>query len=399
MRGNCELSRIPNVWLPPEGLTTSSPDGKNLHQAFINLSKLKVVSACEYTEHEGSRAKTNSCSLPCLLPHRPSSEAFFPFDSVFPWRFPGSFWCASVNLVRSDRLYLASSCLSRKIGSLCEKRVFFFPFFCFFFVRVPLCEKRLIDWLPVRMEKESKEQRAPPERDFPLQWGSCKRLRCVKVREGGSPARSDGRRRATSRINRRIVAGADKDFPTPRFRHPAQLLYRRFESVGSENQKSRSVTSSPEKEDRCYATRGSLMPHGCEGENGAGGGGVADERGGAVALPRFFISLSNKEKEEDFMAMKGCKLPQRPKKRSKYIQKCILLVSPGTWLPDLSQERYEVREKKGLRKVHILFFQMLIHSSPSELAFVLEMPPLSESSYPLQRKRGLKAMSLESDSE
>ncbi|XP_042473101.1 uncharacterized protein LOC122055635 isoform X1 [Zingiber officinale] len=215
------------------------------------------------------------------------------------------------------------------------------------------------------MEKESKEQRAPPERDFPLQWGSCKRLRCVKVREGGSPARSDVRRRATSRINRRIVAGGDKDFPTPRFRHPAQLLYRRFESVGSENQKSRSVTSSPEKEDRCYATRGSLMPHGCEGENGAGGGGVADERGGAVALPRFFISLSNKEKEEDFMAMKGCKLPQRPKKRSKYIQKCILLVSPGTWLPDLSQERYEVREKKGLRK----------------------------------RKRGLKAMSLESDSE
>ncbi|XP_074557885.1 uncharacterized protein LOC141813801 [Curcuma longa] len=224
------------------------------------------------------------------------------------------------------------------------------------------------------MEKESKEQRAPPprvappERDFPLQWGSCKRLRCVKFREEGSPARSDGRRRAASRINRRIVAGGDKDFPTPRFRHPGQLLYRRFESVGSENQRSQSVASSPEKEDRCYATRGSLMPHGCEGQNGeggGGGGGVADERGGAVALPRFFISLSNKEKEEDFMAMKGCKLPQRPKKRSKHIQKCILLVSPGTWLPDLSQERYEVREKKGSRK----------------------------------RRRGLKAMSLESDSE
>ncbi|KAG6516575.1 hypothetical protein ZIOFF_027040 [Zingiber officinale] len=84
----------------------------------------------------------------------------------------------------------------------------------------------------VWMEKESKEQRAPPlraappERDFPLQWGSCKRLRCVKVREEGSPGKSDGRRRATSRINRRIVIGGDRDFPTPRFRHPAQLPHR-----------------------------------------------------------------------------------------------------------------------------------------------------------------------------
>ncbi|RWV94465.1 hypothetical protein GW17_00042993, partial [Ensete ventricosum] len=111
------------------------------------------------------------------------------------------------------------------------------------------------------------------------------------------------------------------------------------ESAGSENRRSRSVSLSPEKEDRCYTTRGSVA-HGCEGENGAGGG-VGDERGAAV-LPRFFVSLSNKEKEEDFMAMKG-----------------------WAWLSDLSQERYEVREKKGSRK----------------------------------RRRGLKAMCMESDSE
>ncbi|RWW40232.1 hypothetical protein BHE74_00054369 [Ensete ventricosum] len=82
------------------------------------------------------------------------------------------------------------------------------------------------------MEKESKEQRgaplraAPPEPDFPLQWGSRKRLRCVKVRDEGSPAKSDGRRRATSRINRRVVTGGDKDFPAPRFHRPAQLPHR-----------------------------------------------------------------------------------------------------------------------------------------------------------------------------
>ncbi|KAK1313840.1 hypothetical protein QJS10_CPA06g01565 [Acorus calamus] len=83
----------------------------------------------------------------------------------------------------------------------------------------------------------------------------------------------------------------------------------------------------------------------------------------------------SKEKEEDFMAMKGCKLPQRPKKRAKFIQKCLLsywvsffmvhLVTPGAWLSDLSHERYEVREKKCSRK----------------------------------RRRGLKAMHMESELE
>ncbi|XP_042404652.1 uncharacterized protein LOC121994801 [Zingiber officinale] len=139
--------------------------------------------------------------------------------------------------------------------------------------------------------------------------------------------------------------------------HPPLYPLRRSESTGSKNHNSRSVSSSPDKDDRCYTTRGSAALV-CEGEN-------ADERASAASLPRFFVSLSNKEKEEDFMVMKGCKLPQRPKKRSKFVQKCILLVSPGAWLSDLSQERYVVREKKGSRK----------------------------------RRRGLKAMSMESDSE
>ncbi|XP_072957040.1 uncharacterized protein [Typha angustifolia] len=210
------------------------------------------------------------------------------------------------------------------------------------------------------MEKEAKNPRVPrvvPEPDFPLQWGNRKRLRCVKVRDEGSPAKSDGQKRATSRVNRRVITGGDPEFASPS-RRPTALQHRKSESAGSENWKSRSVSLSPEKEDRFYSTRGSAL--GCE-ENGNGGG---DERGVAV-LPRFFISLSNKEKEEDFMAMKGCKLPQRPKKRSKFLQKCLLLVSPGAWLSDLSQERYEVREKKSSRK----------------------------------RRRGLKAMCMESDSE
>uniref|UniRef100_A0A803NP29 Uncharacterized protein n=1 Tax=Cannabis sativa TaxID=3483 RepID=A0A803NP29_CANSA len=85
-----------------------------------------------------------------------------------------------------------------------------------------------------------------------------------------------------------------------------------------------------------------------------GGGGSSSGSGelAAAALwpPKFVIALTNKEKEEDFFAFKGSKLPQRPKKRSKFIQRTLNLVSPGAWLCDLTLERYEVREKKIIKK-------------------------------------------------
>ncbi|XP_042377303.1 uncharacterized protein LOC121970574 isoform X1 [Zingiber officinale] len=68
------------------------------------------------------------------------------------------------------------------------------------------------------------------------------------------------------------------------------------------------------------------------------------------AWPRIHLSLSRKEKEDDFMAMKGTKLPQRPKKRAKNIDKTLQYCYPGMWLPDLTRTRYEVREKKCTRK-------------------------------------------------
>lgn len=86
-------------------------------------------------------------------------------------------------------------------------------------------------------------------------------------------------------------------------------------SSSSENLKPQVL--SPEKEDRYYATRASGFDDGV-GKILTDG---FDEK--AFVWPKFFISLSCKEKEEDFMAMKGCKLPQRPKKRSKLIQKSI----------------------------------------------------------------------------
>lgn len=81
------------------------------------------------------------------------------------------------------------------------------------------------------------------------------------------------------------------------------------------------TSPSPEKEDRYYATRGSAGA--VVDENGHSHG--HEERGGSFVLPKLLIALSSKEKEEDFMAMKGCKLPQRPKKRAKMIQRSLLV--------------------------------------------------------------------------
>ena len=99
----------------------------------------------------------------------------------------------------------------------------------------------------------------------------------------------------------------------------------------SENRKS--VSASPEKEDRYYTTRGSVAVGIDENgkasvEGGGGGGGErvgGDEKNRGIVWPKLYITLSSKEKEEDFMAMKGCKLPQRPKKRAKIIQRTLLV--------------------------------------------------------------------------
>ncbi|ONM10524.1 hypothetical protein ZEAMMB73_Zm00001d034534 [Zea mays] len=239
--------------------------------------------------------------------------------------------------------------------------------------------------------KDSRPSRSPSEPNLFLQWGSRKRLRCVKTRDDGSPSPSpsEGLRRAIPRATRPLL-GADiaafrrpstfnrrcsftalfslpttttiymSKCPEPQrpLIHYAKCLSVSRKSDSLVNEYRHSMALSLEK-DKYYTTRGSPFDG-----NGFDFGSIAEEKG-TTALPRFFVALSNKEKEEDFMAMKGCKLPQRPKKRPKLMQKCLLMVSPGAWLSDLSHERYEVREKKSSKK----------------------------------RARGLKALTMESDSE
>ncbi|RAL43051.1 unnamed protein product [Cuscuta campestris] len=166
-----------------------------------------------------------------------------------------------------------------------------------------------------------------------LQWGNKKRLRCMKVKESSS---NGMKRKITSRVDN------NKESVTPPHRSNRDVGTAR--SGASEFRKGM-TSSSPEKEDRYYTTRGSV---GLEDHSKLLPNPKVEKK--KFVWPKLLITLSSKEKEEDFMAMRGTKLPQRPKKRAKLIQRTILLVSPGTWLSDLCQERYEVREKKTSKK-------------------------------------------------
>ncbi|KAK2415894.1 hypothetical protein P8452_60949 [Trifolium repens] len=205
------------------------------------------------------------------------------------------------------------------------------------------------------METEERNQRTckTTEPEFFLQWGNRKRLRCVRVKDPRISTRLNGgggiRRKLNSGLdnnNRSGVTFSEKE--TSNLLHHQQQPNRLTRNsdgailrpAAGDNRKS----ASPEKEDRYYTTRGSAE------DNGKGTGDVNNGEERALVWPKLYITLSSKEKEEDFLAMKGCKLPQRPKKRAKIIQRSLLLVSPGAWLTDMCQERYEVREKKSNKK-------------------------------------------------
>ncbi|EXC34520.1 hypothetical protein L484_019117 [Morus notabilis] len=216
------------------------------------------------------------------------------------------------------------------------------------------------------MEKEGKSEK---ERDFLLQWGNRKRLRCVKVKKDQNLNNNNNNNNNNDKSSldcldkKKVITSRIVSSP----KDSSSLQQRLNKNLGSPTNNRKPAALSPEKEDRYYTTRGSLgldengKMLGLDHHNGH----LGDIKRNNV-WPKLFLSLSSKEKEEDFMAMKGCKLPQRPKKRAKFLQKSLLLVMPGSWLSDLCQERYEVREKKASKK----------------------------------RPRGLKAMgSMESDSE
>ncbi|CAF2103389.1 unnamed protein product [Brassica napus] len=184
------------------------------------------------------------------------------------------------------------------------------------------------------------------EQEMFLQWGNKKRMRRLRA-SANKDNKHISQRQSNSSSHETFL------FHSSRFSRYTKVssfsLNRSQDSIffisllrGSEGAILRSGGSLPEKEkeERYYTTRGVVDTNG-EDSNG---------KGEESMWPKLFVTLSSKEKEEDFMAMKGCKPSHRPKKRAKLIQKSLLLVSPGTWLADMCPDRYDVRVKKSSKK-------------------------------------------------
>ncbi|KAK9683849.1 hypothetical protein RND81_10G169000 [Saponaria officinalis] len=238
--------------------------------------------------------------------------------------------------------------------------------------------------------------KSPQSSDFGLHWGKRKRLRCMKTQVKNEPAtvtqttvrvdrrcnNSDGIHLTNGHFNLRQRPASSTQLPARLLRNTDSgsgmkghnnnnnnindninnnINYNNDDynhNYGSKNQTNGGIRGfgSPDKIEKKGGTHhhnheimvinGEGRAASSETKNGSSSGGVSD----IVWPPKFMIALTNKEKEEDFMAIKGSKLPQRPKKRAKFIQRTLNLVSPGGWLCDLTLERYEVREKKISKK-------------------------------------------------
>ncbi|KAF1886164.1 hypothetical protein Lal_00045394 [Lupinus albus] len=190
------------------------------------------------------------------------------------------------------------------------------------------------------METEERNQRGikESEPEFLLQWGNKKRLRCVRVKNSQISSRFNGG------IKRKLVVASSGFEKEGSHLQQQQQQPNRISRNFFDNRKS----TSPEMEERYYTTRGSAVV--VDENHGEVTGDCHNGKDRVLVWPKLYITLSSKEKEKDFLAMKGCKLPHRPKKRAKIIQRSLLLVSPGAWLSDMCQERYEVREKKSNKK-------------------------------------------------
>ncbi|XP_052165297.1 uncharacterized protein LOC127782230 isoform X1 [Oryza glaberrima] len=225
--------------------------------------------------------------------------------------------------------------------------------------------------------------------DVLLQWGHNKRSRCRRdASSSANAAPSSSQRRQTAsaagKILRRSSAPAEKLMPPPppstttgsytrgsNLRSASSFPTRSAAAaaVGDAHHHRSAVEErsggghkrSPDKAHKSALDAALHMDsknnhhhHHHDSSVTANGGAGAGEKIGSerFELPRIYISLSRKEKEDDFLIMKGTKLPQRPKKRAKNVDKTLQYVFPGMWLSDLTRGRYEVREKKCVKKVY-----------------------------------------------
>nr|CAB3464498.1 unnamed protein product [Digitaria exilis] len=226
-----------------------------------------------------------------------------------------------------------------------------------------------------------------------LQWGQNKRSRGRRDGASGSGA-SPLRRQPGAKIQRRSSPSpADKLMPPPsgpsytrgsNLRAASPLPPRSGAGIGTSDSSQHSRGALPHHHHRSAEERGKSPAAGKQQRQAAapqqqqhklglgpvmglgvpdikaqqqyhhhhqGGGGASSSSKPApkLELPRIYTTLSRKEKEEDFLAMKGTKLPQRPKRRPKNVEKTINFITPGAWLTDVTRSRYEQQKHRGLK--------------------------------------------------
>ncbi|KAL7001119.1 hypothetical protein U1Q18_002272 [Sarracenia purpurea var. burkii] len=72
--------------------------------------------------------------------------------------------------------------------------------------------------------------------------------------------------------------------------------------------------------------------------------------GGKRERPKFSVSLSRKEIEEDFRELTGHRPHRRPKKRPKIVQKELDSLFPGLWLTEVTFDAYKVLDAPDTEK-------------------------------------------------
>ncbi|XP_010549544.1 PREDICTED: uncharacterized protein LOC104820683 [Tarenaya hassleriana] len=243
------------------------------------------------------------------------------------------------------------------------------------------------------------ERVKPPLHNFPLsslKWGNQRFLRCVKADSSSSDDEHRLRRQASSPAksgaspSRTINSGTEQPPPTIQHHHrwdrpaasgssagqvskkvvPLDLKSRlREEEVEDEIEPMGKARRRRERQKETATEMAARPPwnlrtrKGAAASNNGGGGGMGPNRrlndnqkpSGTIRedkpeRPKFSVTLTKKEIEEDFMAMVGHLPPRRPKKRPGNVQRQLDSVFPGLWLKEVMPDSYSVSDSTERKK-------------------------------------------------
>ncbi|XP_071690801.1 uncharacterized protein [Rutidosis leptorrhynchoides] len=243
--------------------------------------------------------------------------------------------------------------------------------------------------------KEDMDRFKPPLHnfDFPfLKWGTQKHLRCINVedyfnvnispssfRSNQSPETSDGgggRREKSSGCNNRflpsseklkerigVVAGDGGEMEATReklmFDFKKEVDQMKVDILRVKRPACPVTTENNPPPERPWnlRNRGDAFKPPSDGVKVNGNDEFSkpnwisrDQNKSREKRKKFSVSLSRDELEDDFMAMTGRRLPRRPMKRPRALQKQLDTLFPGLCLSEITADMYKVPEEADTRK-------------------------------------------------